>query len=833
MKVAFVIFVLALTMVSLAVELMLGVRLNLRSILAPFIASCFISAITYFALIKFRLQKDNFAEMLTVINLSSSTLGIAFDRINTSGDERELISEQSATFFGFKYITKPTFADLIERIEPDDRYNFYQKNVEFYESPVNSGEVLIQRVEFRRICDNDTSRWTRASMVLSLQNGRRIKFVIYEDIQSLKENESRLKKVAENRAENLVTVSHEIRTPLNAIVGLTDLLSQSRLSKTQRDYTEKIQTAADTLEAMIRNMLDLRQLDSGQLQVEAESFDTESLFDQLTILHMESAKSKGLRYITDISSNLPKTIVSDQQMLLQIVSNLMRNAMKFTEKGMVMLSASHRGGDVDTGLSHAELIIEVSDTGVGIAPDQQSLIFQPFNRGVARNALEGAGMGLSLVSRFVETLGGKVELVSRPGIGSKFSVIVPVKVVDTDPIIDRESIIGLESLRVLIVERRGIISSHLKSVLSPFVKLIEVVDSHKSAMPLLGSSEFDLVLFGYVQSSSQAKEIKNEIVAQTSFMPKVFLISEAIDLDPDLYTVFDAVIFEPFTLKQLVRSLDQNKIEFSDNKQESWRSDLLFERVLKHLNILVAEDNEINQRVFFEQLRRYGAKVSLASNGREALAALQKGTYDLVLMDIEMPVMDGLTAAERIRSQSEWRALPIIAITAGITASQKSRARAAGMNEFIGKPYRFDDLYAAIERVLLAAPVKSIQAGLFDELDVISDAGEHDVSELDVSLAQDYWPSSESFIENLELFVEKYPTADEVFTSEDPEILAKSAHSLKGAAGFLGMERYSANLSEFHKSLVNGSVSDVMLSDICQQHNRVIEEACLFLSSIK
>ena len=814
---------------SVIPRFLLGPPITPVSILTPVFVSSAIGAVALYMTRRYVRQRESLVELTALFDLSSGSLGVAIDQVRSPGEGDERISEQTCRFFGVEAGAGATFTDLLDRIVTEDRAQFMQGNVEFFDAAVQEGETLETEVEFRRRVSEAEVRWTSALRLLSRKNGQRVRFVIYKDIQARKEDESKLRAIADNRAENLVTVSHEIRTPLNAILGLTDLLLQTRLNKTQRDHADKIHTAADTLEALIQNMLDLRRLDSGQLAVEAEPFDTDAFLQKLAALHMDSAEQKGLRYLVDISPNLPRCISSDQRMLLQIISNLLRNAVKFTEKGMVMLSASQRNAAAQSGLRRTELIIEVSDTGLGIEPSEQESIFDPYNRGVARNSLEGAGLGLALVRRFTDALGGKLELVSESGVGSKFSVSVPVEVVDADPLVETDLLAQLKSLRVIVVERRRLIGSHLRSVLSPHVKSVEVVDDVEAAALMLAKAEFDLVLLGYVQSESQAEQFKADLLRNTLLTPKVTAVSKISNIRSELFSVLDAVFVEPFTLRQFAQFVVQGREAGTDAKTPSLRTPLRSGALLKHLRILVAEDNEINQRVISEQLRSQGVQLQLVNNGREAIEALLRDRYDLILMDIEMPVMDGLTAAERIKSQSGWRNLPIIAVSAGITASQKARAQEAGMSGFVGKPYKFDELYDAIERALSAAQSYELQDDLFEPASAPV-TEEQTYEELDLELAQEFWPTSESLVENLRLFVEKYPVADQLFTSQDPQTNAKLAHTLKGAAGFLGMTVYSTNLSEFNKALLEGSATDEMLSDICQQHRRVIDEVGQFLS---
>ncbi|NRP10602.1 MULTISPECIES: response regulator [unclassified Marinobacterium] len=819
---------------SVALTLLVGVDIGTKTILLPAIISSLVGGVSVGYSRKYIEKTALLSSQVELLDRVADSLNFAVDIIKNPNDSAEVLGDQVHRFLGEPAESQLTFADLVDRIHPNDIEAFTVRNEEFFNSELQEDGVLTDELECRIRRVDGEYRCTRINRVLTVRVDTRFCYVQYSDIEELRQRAAELEKLAHDRADNLVTVSHEIRTPLNAILGLTDLMLATRLTKTQQEYLSKISGAADTLESLVRNLLDLRRLESGQLHVEPEPELVENLLDNFVALHQPVAENSGLRFMVDFSPMLPRKIEIDAQLLGQIVNNLLRNAVKFTDEGLVMLSAGFKKSSASQG----DLVIEVSDTGVGIKPSRHESIFEQFERGGAGNTTEGAGLGLALVKRLCKLMDGEVRLQSELGVGSKFSISIPVKVSYAEPIVDKAYLKSIKRVTVLLVERRGLAADHIKAVLKPWVADVQVVVDLDEATGALAKQAFDVVLFGHVLGLDQLEQFINDLQRQFGNRLRLVAISKLEGLNPRLFSLVTGVVVAPFSLKQFACILGDTRqagplvAECHANLAAEVSSLIL----LRDLRILVAEDNEINQQVISEHLRQRGAEVTLVGDGKQAIDALTRSDYDLILMDIEMPVLDGFEATERIKAEPGWKNIPIIPVSAGVTASQKERATSVGMQGFVGKPYKIDELLRAIETVMVDKDFAPVQADLGFEDDSNLSSPESKVfefAEFDFEEARDYWPTSESLISNLQLFIEKYPVANDLFDGVSDEESGKLAHTLKGAAGFLGMARYSNRLNELSLAFKNGSATADMVSDVRAQHKRVLSEVESFLSMLE
>lgn len=822
--------------VSLTVKLKLltGSEIDTATIIVPLIVATLASVLSIQFSRKYVEKSKALASQGELFDQVAESLDFAVDVINDPNNPRERLGAQVHRFLGETTDVQLVFADLLDRIHPDDLATFSNENDRFFSSGFDNDGVFTAGLECRIHRTNNEYRWTRVDRVMQVKQGERLCYVQYSDVQEQIQRRDKLALLAADRADNLVTVSHEIRTPLNAILGLTDLMLATRLTKTQNEYLTKIHGAADALETLVRNLLDLRRLDSGQLKVEPETVVTEDLLDNLVLMHQAVAENSGLRFLVDFSPNLPKRITTDGQMLEQIVNNLLRNAIKFTSEGMVMLSAGFTEQS-DTG---GVLLIEVSDTGRGIDSHRVDSIFMPFQRGNAENRVEGAGLGLALVKRFCDLLQGEVALTSEVGVGSKFSIRIPVTRLDAHAVIDRVRLEAMSNLKVLLIERRGLSASHICSVIGSWVERVDTVRDLSEALVYLEKTETDVVLVGHVFGLDELEQFVDNCNRQVLAGLKLVAIAKLETMTSRLFSLVAGVVVDPFSLKQFVGIISSENM-CEDPLQSSGHSlaaGVNALTLLKNVRVLVAEDNEINQQVISEHLKQHGARVTLVDNGQQAIDALKKSDYDLILMDIEMPVLDGFEASERIKAEPGWKHIPIIAVSAGVTASQKERANLVGMRGFVGKPYKIQELLDTIEAVLVDRDLAPAQTELgFDEAPVGAVSTPEPVKfiEFDFEEASDYWPTDESLIASLRLFVEKYPAAQDLFDNKRDEQPEKLAHTLKGAAGFLGMVRYSKRLNELNLAFKNNTATDDMISDIRAQHTRVLAEVRSFLSMLE
>lgn len=659
-----------------------------------------------------------------------------------------------------------------------------------------------------------------ASYVFSLlkdASGQKIGFVgVSIDITERKRAEEDLRKSKERaelatqaKSQFLANMSHEIRTPMNAVIGLTGLLLNTELTAEQKDYVETIRSSGDALLVIINDILDFSKIDEGKMEIESQPFDLVDCIEASLDLVTQAATRKGLSVSYSIDSHVPQRIMGDVTRLRQVLVNLLSNAVKFTEAGDISVDVtcksiidSCKSAEISdksvaaspkTAGSVYEIAFSVCDTGIGISRDRMDRLFQTFSQVDASMTRKygGTGLGLAISRKLVELMGGRIWVESMPNKGSAFHFTIIAKAASGPSTAD------LAWKKVLIIAEGKELKEALCSQISSWMMQPQTSSSCDDALKRITGGEFDLAILD--TEMEDAARLTKEIQFCRA-LPIIALGSSKGDLAP-----FAAVVPRPVRPSYLAEALlgairgRPVKRALAGAAPGAIQGVIsggipgvipahlkLSGRREKPYRILLAEDNVINQKVAMRMLEHLGYQADAVANGLEVLQALERQPYDAVLMDVQMPEMDGLEATRRIRAAPAGRQPYIIAMTAHAMKGDREECMAAGMNDYVSKPVRMEELQIALTRSFEHeddGPALALDPKVLSELRRLQMEGEPDIVQ-----------------ELGGMFLDRAPGRIEVMKAAlgkgDAETLKREAHNLKSSSANLGALRLSGIFKE-------------------------------------